>query len=331
MKYIHIYETRADYNAAEKEEYDMSLIVEEDNFVVFKGPKQFYEQYFTIESLTDNNTISVQNVDCDIIPDLKYSNDFGNSWSSITITTGNSTIVTTINTGDKILFKGQNTNISSAWNAYNKFSATGNFKVYGNALSLLYNDKFVSNIEFPSSSNHNLSGLFYGTTTLTDASDLILTPLTCKSNCYNGMFRECTNLSVAPKLPATSPAEGCYSSMFEGCINLLEAPNINFTTTAKECCQRMFCMDRNSKITTPKMTKSPILRATKGVTNCYKEMFKGNGNLVEVTCLMTSTFQCQDWLTNCSNTGTFYKASGASWASNTNGIPSGWTTEIYSE
>jgi hypothetical protein len=60
-------------------------------------------------------------------------------------------------------------------------------------------------------------------------------------------------------------------------------------------------------------------------------MFKGNGNLVEVTCLMTSGFQCSNWLANCSDTGTFYKDANASWASGTSGIPTGWTVQDYIE
>jgi len=119
--------------------------------------------------------------------------------------------------------------------------------------------------------------------------------------------------------------------MFEGCINLEEAPEINLTDMSEECCQRMFCMNRNSKITTPKITKSPILRCATGASKCYKEMFKGNGNLIEVTCLMTSGYQCDNWLTNCSTTGTFKKAASASWSSGTSAIPSGWTVETYVE
>ena len=78
------------------------------------------------------------------------------------------------------------------------------------------------------------------------------------------------------------------------------------------------------------MTKSPILRVATGAENCYKEMFKGNGNLVEVTCLLTSTYSCSNWLQNCSSTGTFKKASTSSWTTNSvSGIPSGWTAVDY--
>ena len=75
---------------------------------------------------------------------------------------------------------------------------------------------------------------------------------------------------------------------------------------------RMFLMNRNSKITTPKMTKSPILRCQTPAVDCYKEMFKGNGNINEVTCLITTSgISCTtNWLTNAGNgSGTFRKSS----------------------
>jgi hypothetical protein len=118
--------------------------------------------------------------------------------------------------------------------------------------------------------------------------------------------------------------------MFEECINLEEAPEINFTGLTVECCQRMFCMNRNSKITTPKMTKSPILRCVNGALRCYKEMFKGNGNLVEVTCLMNDTVDSTSgWLVNVSSTGTFYKNPLKTWSTSTDACPSGWTQVDY--
>jgi hypothetical protein len=147
------------------------------------------------------------------------------------------------------------------------------------------------------------------------------------------MFRGCTNLKSAPQIQATTAAEDCCSSMFEGCINLEVAPELNFTTLAKNCCKRMFLMDRSNRITTPKMTKSPILRCATTVSGCYDEMFKGNGNLIEVTCLKTDdTSSCTNWLLNTSSTGTFRKSPlKTNWPISVSGIPSGWTVEDYVE
>ena len=287
----------------------------------------YMEQYFTIESLADSNTISLSKGGNNI--SLSYSTDDGTTWTDLSITSN--TTFATINTGDKILFKGTNNYLATAWDKYNRFNGSKNFNVYGNVMSLLYGDNFINYSEFPSGTTTNLCGLFYGTTTVIDASNLYMSALTCTVDCYNGTFRGCTNLIAAPKLLATTPAKGCCSSMFEGCINLETVPEINFTTMAQEACQRMFCMNRNSRITTPKMTKSPVLRCTTHATNCYKEMFKGNGNLIEVTCLLTSPGDTDNWLANCSTSGTFKKASGASWTTGASGIPSGWTVVDYTE
>jgi hypothetical protein len=147
------------------------------------------------------------------------------------------------------------------------------------------------------------------------------------------MFRGNGALQHGPQILATTPTgTECCSSMFESCINLEEAIEINFTTLVKQCCMRMFCMNRNSKITTPKLTKGPILHCTSGYSDCYKEMFKGNGNLVEVTCLLNDTINSTaDWLTNCSSTGVLYKNPLKTWSTGTSACPSGWTQVDYVE
>lgn len=288
--------------------------------------------YFTIESLEDNNSI-VMNHGGSVAPTLSYSTDNGATWSSVTLN-ASTTNTAIINTGDKIIIKGNNNTLANAWNGCNKINPSKKFKVYGNAMSLLFGDNFASNSEFTTGTAFNLCGLFYGVTTLIDAENLILPATTCVESCYNGMFRGCTNLTVAPQLPATQSAKDCYSSMFEGDINLETAPEINLANMSQDCCKRMFCMNRNNKITTPKMTKSPILRVATPASGCYDEMFKGNGNLVEVTCLITtSNISCtSNWLANVSSTGTFIKSPQKVWQDrNGSSIPSGWTVVDYTE
>ena len=290
----------------------------------------FHElEYFTVESLTDNNTISM--VKGPVAANISYSLNGGETWTDITLS--GTTNFGTINTGDTIIFKGNNIRLATAWDNYNHFNGSGNYKVYGNVMSLLYEDEFLNNSEFDSSVDNHLVGLFRGSKTLIDASNLILPALTLYYNTYNGMFRECTNLTAGPQLPATQPGQECYGSMFEACINLEVAPEINFVSLAQSCCKRMFCIDRSSKLTTPKMTKSPILRCATGVNSCYEEMFKGNGNLIEVTCLLTNDSSATtNWLSNVSSTGTLIKSPlKTNWPNNTGGYPSGWTIEDYVE
>jgi hypothetical protein len=227
-----------------------------------------------------------------INPVIYYSLDDGATWNNQTLSSGTITFGT-INEGEKIIFKCTTRNWASDWNKYNRFNGSKNFKVYGNVMSLLYGDNFTTNSEFSSGSTFNLTGLFYGTTTIIDASNLILPATICVRSCYNGMFRDATNLSHGPKeLPGLYGFQDSYSSMFEGCINLEEGPDINLISVSSSCCcQRMFCMNRNSKITTPKMTKSPVIKNLtfeSGSSAVFRDFFKGNGNLVKVTCLITS-------------------------------------------
>ena len=286
-------------------------------------------QYFTIESLADSNIISIQNIYCNTLPTFYYSLDSGETWDSVTMTKNGTKSIATINNGDKVIFKSTNASIATEYNQINKFNGSKNFKVYGNVMSLLWGDDFEANIEFESSSSKNLEGLFSGSTTLIDARNLILPAVNANENCYNGMFRECTNLTTAPKLPALIMGSSCYSSMFEGCISLVEAPELPAMTLNTFCYQRMFCMSRTTTLTTPAMVKGPVLPAAKLANTCYSEMFKGNGNLTEVTCLATniSASNCtSNWLQYVSSTGTFKKdANMSSWTTGTSGIPSGWT------
>ena len=296
------------------------------------APHDYSLDYFTIESLENSNAIKMQRSKTPNNPTLEYSLDSGSTWTSVQITG----IVTfaTINSGQTIIFKGNNTKFAKAWDNYNYFNATKQFKVYGNVMSLLNGDNFRENSEFANNSTHNFAGLLR-TTYIVDASNLILPALTCNQDCYNGMFRGATNLQHGPQMLATTVSgSGCCSSMFEECINLEEAIEINFTNLSEECCQRMFCMSRSTKLTTPKMTKSPILRCATAATNCYKEMFKGNGNLNEITCLLQNPGGgTTNWVQYAgAATGTFYKNPSASWGQGGNdNVPSGWNIVDYVE
>lgn len=297
-----------------------------------EAKKPFDKLYFTIESLEDNNTISLNKCNSSVNPIIYYSLDNGETWNDKNVSASSNTFAT-INTGETIIFKSNNNTLSTAWDHYHYFIGSKQFKVYGNIMSLLNGDDFKSNSEFTSGTTHNLCGLFKDSTNLIDASNLILPSLIGMTSSYNGMFRGCTNLQHGPQMLTITPAKELCSSMFEACINLEEAIEINFTTLADQCCFRMFCMNRDSKITTPKMTKSPILRVENGVSNCYKEMFKGNGNLTEITCLLNTTTSCTDnWTLNISSTGTFYKNPSATWnQGNTSNVPVGWTIVDYIE
>lgn len=304
------------------------------------GGINYAKMYFTIEAMENGCVVSVKNVGCTITPMFNYSTDGGATWNAISTGINSTKAVATINSGDTVLFKSTLVQLATAWDKYNCFSCSKRYQVYGNAMSLLYNDNFISNGEFANDSDHNFCSLFRDDTHIIDASNLILPSLILPPNVYNGMFRDCSNLTTAPKLPAltfmppTSTGDGDhYSSMFEGCINLEEAPELPATSLVSGCYNRMFCMSRTATLKTPKMTKSPVLPAPIVPATAYKEMFKGNGNLVEVTCLATDITEAtstSSWLLNCSTTGIFVKnANMTSWTRSTSGIPTGWT--VYNQ
>ena len=139
------------------------------------------------------------------------------------------------------------------------------------------------------------SSMFENCTNLTSAPALHATTLS--QECYAWMFSDCTNLATAPELPAETLAQGCYAGMFYGCSSLIKAPDLISTTLPN---------------------------------SCYDRMFYHCTSLNYVKCLATSlgANSTYYWLDGVSTTGTFIKASGASWSTGPSGIPSGWTVNI---
>ena len=86
--------------------------------------------------------------------------------------------------------------------------------------------------------------------------------------CYRYMFAGCTSLKRAPELPATALADGCYSGMFDGCTSLKRAPELPATTLANGCYLGMF-----SGCTS--LERVPELPATVMAYQCYYCMFAG--------------------------------------------------------
>ena len=67
--------------------------------------------------------------------------------------------------------------------------------------------------------------------------------------------------------------------------------------------------------------------------SCYYQMFYGCTSLKTLTCLATARTAnnaLSNWVYNVPEGGTFYKAAGAEWTSDTSGIPVGWQVKDYS-
>ena len=112
--------------------------------------------------------------------------------------------------------------------------------------------------------NARFCSLFENCSVLTSAPELPATTLA--TDCYYEMFYGCKSLTSAPKLPATTLANYCYHEMFYGCKSLTSAPKLPATTLANSCYGSMFRYCRN-------LTSAPELPATTLANYCYKGMF----------------------------------------------------------
>ena len=104
--------------------------------------------------------------------ETSYTGEEG-SWSDFIV---GSTTITLANVGDKVYFRAkQDNNVFAINTNYNKFVMTGKIAASGNLNTLLKADGSVLD-------------------------------LTGRNYCYNNMFKDCTSLTQAPELPATTLA-----------------------------------------------------------------------------------------------------------------------------
>lgn len=262
-------------------------------------PDPYATQYFTIESLEDDASITLKKNGNAPAITLYYSTDNGATWTDHSTSDEKTWGV---NTGDKILLKANvlrfsDGNSSNFWS----FTGTKTHVVYGNVMSLFYGDNFVWQTALKPNSDYCLSKIFAYDTYLTSAEHLLLPATTIVPWCYYQMFRECTSLTAVPELPATTLANYCYTGMFYGCTSL---------------------------------TTAPELLATILTSGCYNGMFQNCSSLKKIACLATdiTAFDCtSNWVDGVYAIGDFYKAASmSSWTTGTSGIPSGWTVSDYS-
>ena len=129
-------------------------------------------------------------------------------------------------------------------------------------------------------SNARFCRLFENCTQLTSAPELPATTL--ERYCYSNMFEGCTSLTKAPALPAKTLSSSCYENMFEGCTALTTAPALPATTLADNCYSVMFngCTS---------LTTAPELKATTLANSCYSTMFRGCTSLTTAPKLPATT------------------------------------------
>lgn len=125
--------------------------------------------------------------------------------------------------------------------------------------------------------------MFNNCTWLTTAPDLPATTLA--DNCYSYMFSNCTSLTTAPELHATTLANQCYRSMFKDCTSLTTGPSSigdSSTTMATSACTDMF-------MNCSGLTTAPALPAMTLASSCYGSMFKACESLTTAPVLPATT------------------------------------------
>ena len=320
----------------------------------------YVKQYLTIETLVPNVDILInipRSVSNNYFTEIQVSTD-GENWDMLQFPYDGGPAqrlgFSIREIGSKLYIKGQaredEFNLSAA-QCLNINISSGNCKVYGNIMSLVYGDDFADKTLFKTENFKGFYRLFYQSSDIVDAENLLLPAMKLTPSCYSNMFFGCSKLSKCPELPATDIATGCYSFMFKGCSNLVSPPILPAMKLEKSCYTNMF--DSCTSLTTApelpatdiatgcytnmfigcsKITTAPELPAPILVDYCYSSMFSNCTKLSYVKMLAveingTQTFM--SWLSNVSSSGTLVlnSESTISLPNGTSGIPEGWTVE----
>ena len=269
------------------------------------GVASHTEEYLTFDIIS-GGTIYWKTTDNSFTKTISYSKDNGATWNSITPTESGTSI--SVESGDEIMFRGNNSAYSNVMLKNNRFSSsTGTkFNVRGNIMSLIDSNGFATAETLTDS--YTFYSLFSGCKGLVSAENLILPATALTESCYRNMFQECSSLTTAPALPATTLADMCYLAMFFSCTSLTTAPELPATTLASKCYYSMF--NDCTKLTTApvlpantlmqecyrfmlsdctSLTTAPELPATILADGCYANMFEGCGSLTTAPVLPATT------------------------------------------
>ena len=226
---------------------------------------------------------------------IKTSTD-GTTWSA-----WDGTAITLTNAGDKLYVKGNNASgLSTSGTTYLQFAMTGKISGSGNTNSLLDDGDGSTITTIPNDCCYY--SLFYNCSSLTTAPRLPATTLA--NDCYRYMFYGCSSLTTAPALPATNltGASDCYSHLFERCSSLTTAPALPATTLSNYCYSYMF--QRCSSLTT-----APDLPATTLANGCYVYMFENCTALTQIKIGYTGNFSTSymySWVNGVNSVGVLY-------------------------
>ena len=211
--------------------------------------------FLTLTATSDNSSVKLTKVGT-------LSNEFevnvGNGWRGYTFG-----VVIPLNAGQSCKWRCSARPTMQSTRSYVQFVMTGTIEASGNCNSML--SSYFENLTSLSENDYAFYELFRDCTSLTKAP--ILPATTLAHGCYSCMFFGCNSLKEAPSLPATLLSTQCYSSMFFGCNSLKEAPSLPATILPPECYYNMFwgCTA---------LTQAPSLPATILSKSCYMNMFR---------------------------------------------------------
>ena len=249
------------------------------------------KQYLTFEAAGDSTTVTVTCRAASMSRTFDVSTDGGTTWESKTSTTEGVTLAS-LNKGGKAMVKCVTTHIGTA--SGNVFSSNKDVFVYGDVMSLVKGDNFLTNHEF--TQQNALSYVFQNMTTLrTDPKKgyIILPATDTKNYGYWYMFAGCTGMTVAPIIDATTARRNAMSYMFYGCTSLAEAPEIHVTTFDGAGQLDSMFVGCSSLVTPPK-----VLPATTATSSCYNQMFALCTALKTAPkiCLTTTDVSCCSYM-----------------------------------
>ena len=287
-------------------------------------PIDYSKQYLTLVAETDNVTFTLYGGNNGNT--FQYSTDSGSTWNNVSI--GQTT--SSINNGDKIMFKASGVSINSN-RGIGTIRPSAAAHVEGNIMSMCYGDNFSGQTTIPS--NFQFRQLFSAATNITSAENLVFPATTVKKQCYSQMFQGCTNLVTAPKVVGSSAmtwsGDYCWSDMFNTCTSLINAPELPARTLGTQCYWFMFqnCTS---------LETAPVLPALTLNNQCYQGMFNGCSSLNYIKAMFTTTpsnTYTNSWVSGVASSGTFVKNSAATWGGScsTSKIPCNWTVITESE
>ena len=142
----------------------------------------------TLTAVQAGSTVALNATGSPTVSGLQYRYGTSGAWSAYTC----GTALTLASVEDAVQFQNTENALSTGSNDYVSFAFSGKIAASGNAMSML-NWREV-----------------------------------CSDYCYRRMFYNCTGLTQAPELPATTLVSNCYSYMFSYCKELTSV-RVSFT------------------------------------------------------------------------------------------------------